>query len=235
MRVAIAAVSGSLSIIVTTLDAVLDVISGFIIWSTSVAKRARNKYKFPIGQVGDPKSLWLFPAESSGLPGCQGRLLLSGHAFASCGTPFECQLCCVHPCDADTSPTGHSPQRLKHFFAACSGEDGAAGHRGVLLHHGHSRLQRHFGGAPSPPCCATQLHNGCLPAIASLGSMCCFPAPESGVTLRMQAMRQLVNGSHTHLPHAWVVICERTFTVAQTNIIMAVWSIRCWTDAESIE
>lgn len=51
VRVAIAAVSGSLSIIVTTLDAVLDVISGFIIWSTSVAKRARNKYKFPIGQV----------------------------------------------------------------------------------------------------------------------------------------------------------------------------------------
>ncbi|KAK9917760.1 hypothetical protein WJX75_007903 [Coccomyxa subellipsoidea] len=51
VRVAIAAISGSLSIIVTTLDAVLDVISGFIIWSTSTAKRRKNKYKFPIGQA----------------------------------------------------------------------------------------------------------------------------------------------------------------------------------------
>ena len=51
VRVSIAAVSGSLSIIVTTLDAVLDVISGFIIWSTSLARQRRNKYKFPIGQV----------------------------------------------------------------------------------------------------------------------------------------------------------------------------------------
>ena len=51
VRLAIAGVAGSLSIIVTTLDAVLDVISGFIIWSTSVAKRRRNKYKYPIGQA----------------------------------------------------------------------------------------------------------------------------------------------------------------------------------------
>ena len=51
VRVSIAAICGSLSIIVTTLDAVLDVISGFIIWSTSIAKRRKNKYKFPIGQV----------------------------------------------------------------------------------------------------------------------------------------------------------------------------------------
>ena len=51
VRVSIAAVSGSLSIIVTTLDAVLDVISGFIIWSTSLARQRRNKYRFPIGQV----------------------------------------------------------------------------------------------------------------------------------------------------------------------------------------
>ncbi|CAK0740588.1 hypothetical protein CVIRNUC_001261 [Coccomyxa viridis] len=51
VRVSIAAVSGSLSIIVTTLDAVLDVISGSIIWSTSLARRRRNKYRFPIGQA----------------------------------------------------------------------------------------------------------------------------------------------------------------------------------------
>ncbi|CAL5223676.1 g6226 [Coccomyxa viridis] len=51
VRVSIAAVSGSLSIIVTTLDAVLDVISGFIIWSTSLARQRRNKYRFPIGQA----------------------------------------------------------------------------------------------------------------------------------------------------------------------------------------
>ena len=55
VRVSIAAVSGSLSIIVTTLDAVLDVISGFIIWSTSLARRRRNKYRFPIGQVSTQK------------------------------------------------------------------------------------------------------------------------------------------------------------------------------------
>ena len=48
--------SGSLSIIVTTLDAVLDVISGSIIWSTSLARRRRNKYRFPIGQVSGPFS-----------------------------------------------------------------------------------------------------------------------------------------------------------------------------------
>ncbi len=41
--------------------------------------------------------------------------------------------------------------------------------------------------------------------------------------LPMQAMRQLVNGSHTHLPHAWVVICERTSTVAQTNTPSRMW------------
>ena len=55
VRVSIAAVSGSLSIIVTTLDAVLDVISGFIIWSTSLARRRKNKYRFPIGQVSTRK------------------------------------------------------------------------------------------------------------------------------------------------------------------------------------
>lgn len=55
VRVSIAAVSGSLSIIVTTLDAVLDVISGSIIWSTSLARRRKNKYRFPIGQVSTRK------------------------------------------------------------------------------------------------------------------------------------------------------------------------------------
>ena len=65
VRVGIAAVSGSLSIIVTTLDAVLDVISGFIIWSTSLARQRRNKYRFPIGQV----SLLLYQwPQSMGIP-----------------------------------------------------------------------------------------------------------------------------------------------------------------------
>ena len=34
--------------------------------------------------------------------------------------------------------------------------------------------------------------------------------------LVMQAVRQLVNGSHTHLPHAWVVICELTSILPET-------------------
>lgn len=51
VRVGIAAISGSLSIIVTTLDAVLDVISGFIIWFTALSIRNVNKYKYPIGKV----------------------------------------------------------------------------------------------------------------------------------------------------------------------------------------
>ena len=51
VRVGIAVISGSLSIIVTTLDAVLDVISGFIIWFTSLAIQDVNKYKYPIGKV----------------------------------------------------------------------------------------------------------------------------------------------------------------------------------------
>ena len=51
VRVGIAVISGSLSIIVTTLDAVLDVISGFIIWFTAQAVQDVNKYKYPIGKV----------------------------------------------------------------------------------------------------------------------------------------------------------------------------------------
>lgn len=51
VRVGIAAISGSLSIIVTTLDAVLDVISGFIIWFTALSIRNVNKYKYPIGKT----------------------------------------------------------------------------------------------------------------------------------------------------------------------------------------
>jgi hypothetical protein len=78
VRVAIASVSGSLSIIVTTLDAVLDVISGVIIWSTSAAKRQRNKYRFPIGQVPAPPShppQYLFPSPAQGLAAqsCRSR------------------------------------------------------------------------------------------------------------------------------------------------------------------
>ena len=51
VRVGIAAISGSLSIIVTTLDAVFDVISGFIIWFTAMAVKDVNMYKNPIGKV----------------------------------------------------------------------------------------------------------------------------------------------------------------------------------------
>jgi divalent metal cation (Fe/Co/Zn/Cd) transporter len=51
VRVAVALYSGSLSLIVTMLDAVLDVISGFIIWTTSKQSARKDKYRFPIGQV----------------------------------------------------------------------------------------------------------------------------------------------------------------------------------------
>uniref|UniRef100_A0A7S0YIJ4 Cation efflux protein cytoplasmic domain-containing protein n=1 Tax=Polytomella parva TaxID=51329 RepID=A0A7S0YIJ4_9CHLO len=50
IRVSIAAVSGSLSLVVTTMDAILDVISGFIILYTLYVARKQNKYKYPIGQ-----------------------------------------------------------------------------------------------------------------------------------------------------------------------------------------
>lgn len=52
LKVFISVHSGSLSIIVSTLDSVLDIISGLILYLTSAAMRRRNKYKFPIGKVG---------------------------------------------------------------------------------------------------------------------------------------------------------------------------------------
>ena len=51
LKVFIAVQSGSLSIVVSALDSVLDVVSGFILYLTSEAVRRRNKYRFPIGKV----------------------------------------------------------------------------------------------------------------------------------------------------------------------------------------
>uniref|UniRef100_A0A7S0RH28 Cation efflux protein transmembrane domain-containing protein n=1 Tax=Chlamydomonas leiostraca TaxID=1034604 RepID=A0A7S0RH28_9CHLO len=51
VRVGVALVSGSLSLLVTSLDAVLDVISGGIIWGTSRSSKKRDKYKYPIGKA----------------------------------------------------------------------------------------------------------------------------------------------------------------------------------------
>ncbi|KAL6759193.1 cation efflux protein [Haematococcus lacustris] len=51
IRVGVAVISGSLSLLVTTLDAVLDVISGAIIWGTDRSSKQKNKYKYPIGKA----------------------------------------------------------------------------------------------------------------------------------------------------------------------------------------
>ncbi len=51
IRLAVALLSGSLSLLVTTFDAVLDVISGAIIFFTARNSKKPDKYKYPIGKV----------------------------------------------------------------------------------------------------------------------------------------------------------------------------------------
>ncbi|GJP43260.1 hypothetical protein CLOM_g2743 [Closterium sp. NIES-68] len=43
--------SGSLSIIASTLDSLLDLLSGFILWYTARSMRRHNPYKYPIGKA----------------------------------------------------------------------------------------------------------------------------------------------------------------------------------------
>ncbi|XP_019151422.1 PREDICTED: metal tolerance protein 5-like isoform X2 [Ipomoea nil] len=42
--------SGSLAIIASTLDSLLDLLSGFILWFTAFSMKKRNPYKYPIGK-----------------------------------------------------------------------------------------------------------------------------------------------------------------------------------------
>ncbi|XP_074576888.1 metal tolerance protein 5 [Curcuma longa] len=42
--------SGSLAIIASTLDSLLDLLSGFILWFTAFQMKSRNPYKYPIGK-----------------------------------------------------------------------------------------------------------------------------------------------------------------------------------------
>lgn len=42
--------SGSLAIIASTLDSLLDLLSGFILWFTSISMRKENPYLYPIGK-----------------------------------------------------------------------------------------------------------------------------------------------------------------------------------------
>uniref|UniRef100_A0A0E0A0C1 Cation efflux protein transmembrane domain-containing protein n=1 Tax=Oryza glumipatula TaxID=40148 RepID=A0A0E0A0C1_9ORYZ len=42
--------SGSLAIIASTLDSLLDLLSGFILWFTAFSKKTSNPYRYPIGK-----------------------------------------------------------------------------------------------------------------------------------------------------------------------------------------
>ena len=42
--------SGSLSIIASTLDSLLDLLSGFILWFTAFSMQTPNPYRYPIGK-----------------------------------------------------------------------------------------------------------------------------------------------------------------------------------------
>lgn len=42
--------SGSLAIIASTLDSLLDLLSGFILWFTAISMRKQNPYLYPIGK-----------------------------------------------------------------------------------------------------------------------------------------------------------------------------------------
>jgi divalent metal cation (Fe/Co/Zn/Cd) transporter len=42
--------SGSLAIIASTLDSLLDLLSGFILWFTAMSMRKQNPYLYPIGK-----------------------------------------------------------------------------------------------------------------------------------------------------------------------------------------
>jgi divalent metal cation (Fe/Co/Zn/Cd) transporter len=56
IRTAIAALSGSLSVIVTVIDAFLDVVSGGLLYYTSYLSRVkRDPYRYPIGRVRTPR------------------------------------------------------------------------------------------------------------------------------------------------------------------------------------
>ncbi|CAI7927798.1 unnamed protein product [Closterium sp. NIES-54] len=50
-KVAASIESGSLSIIASTLDSLLDLLSGFILWYTARSMRRHNPYKYPIGKA----------------------------------------------------------------------------------------------------------------------------------------------------------------------------------------
>ncbi|CAI5965992.1 unnamed protein product [Closterium sp. NIES-65] len=51
VKVAASIESGSLSIIASTLDSLLDLLSGFILWYTARSMRRHNPYKYPIGKA----------------------------------------------------------------------------------------------------------------------------------------------------------------------------------------
>ena len=54
--------SGSLAIIASTLDSLLDCLSGFILWYTSRSMRRLNPYKYPIGKKRmQPLVSWIHP------------------------------------------------------------------------------------------------------------------------------------------------------------------------------
>jgi divalent metal cation (Fe/Co/Zn/Cd) transporter len=42
--------SGSLAIIASTLDSLLDLLSGFILWFTAFSMQTPNPYRYPIGK-----------------------------------------------------------------------------------------------------------------------------------------------------------------------------------------
>jgi divalent metal cation (Fe/Co/Zn/Cd) transporter len=42
--------SGSLAIIASTLDSLLDLLSGFILWFTAFSMQTSNPYRYPIGK-----------------------------------------------------------------------------------------------------------------------------------------------------------------------------------------
>lgn len=49
-KVFVSVKSGSLSIIASTLDSLLDLLSGFILWFTAHSMKSSNKYRYPIGK-----------------------------------------------------------------------------------------------------------------------------------------------------------------------------------------
>lgn len=51
LKAVAAGLSGSLSVVSSLVDSVMDLISGIIIWATSSAMRRKMPYKYPLGKV----------------------------------------------------------------------------------------------------------------------------------------------------------------------------------------